>query len=291
MTLYRVRHVTRYAYAAPVASSQHVMRLRPRLTDNQVCATSEVNVLPRPLRRFARDDYFGNRLEIVTLDEPHETLTIEADSRVSVSKRKPRDLENTLSWERAGAAAVEGRADAMEASQFVFDTPLTQAASADLVAYAAPDFAEGRPAALAAEALMRRIKRDFAYRPGVTDVSTPVDRVVDLKAGVCQDLAHVMIAALRSRGVAARYVSGYLLTRPPPGRPRLQGADQSHAWVQVYCPPLGWVDYDPTNDVMPDDEHISVAYGRDFADVSPIVGIVLGGGEHAVSVSVDVAPA
>jgi transglutaminase-like putative cysteine protease len=291
MMLYRVRHVTTYAYAQLVAQSQHVLRLRPRLTDNQVCASSEVTLTPSPLRRYARDDYFGNRLETVTLDEPHDRFVVSAESLVRVTKRRPRDLENTLSVEKTAIALTEARAEPfLEASQFIFDTALTRPETARLDQWAAADFAPTRPTALAARALMARIKRDFAYKPGVTDVATPVDRVFELKAGVCQDLAHVMIAALRQRGLAARYVSGYLLTRPPPGRPRLQGADQSHAWVQVFCPPLGWVDFDPTNNLMPDDEHITLAAGRDYADVAPIAGIVVGGGEHSVTVNVDVAP-
>jgi transglutaminase-like putative cysteine protease len=291
MMLYRVRHTTIYAYAQEVSQSQHVMRLRPRLTENQVCASSEVTLTPRPLRRYARDDYFGNRLELVTLDEPHDRLAIAAESLVRVSKRRPRDLDNTLPWDGESRALAEARTEArIEAAQFLFDTPLTRTAVTDLDAYSAADFPDARPAGLAARALMARIKRDFAYKPGVTDAATPVDRVFELKAGVCQDLAHVMIAVLRSRGLAARYVSGYLLTRPPPGRPRLQGADQSHAWVQVFCPPQGWVDFDPTNNLLPDDEHITVAFGRDFSDVSPIAGVVVGGGEHTVRVSVDVMP-
>ena len=288
--LYRVRHITTYDYAKTVLSSQHVLRLRPRLTDNQVCSSSEVAMTPGPRRRNARDDYFGNRMEIVTLEEPHSQLIIDAQSVVRVVKRRPRDLENTMAWEAIGDALSAARSDGeIDAAQFMFDTPLTRAEQ-DLVAYAAEDFAPDRPIALAARDLMHRIRRDIKYKPGVTDVSTPVDRVLQIKAGVCQDQSHVMLAALRARGLAARYVSGYLMTRPPPGRPKLQGADQSHAWVSVWCPPIGWIDYDATNGLLPDDEHITLAYGRDYADISPISGIMLGGGEHEVDVSVDVAP-
>jgi transglutaminase-like putative cysteine protease len=289
--LYRVRHITTYEYAKKVISSQHVLRLRPRLTDNQVCSSSEVAMTPAPLRRSARDDYFGNRTEMVTLEEPHEELVIDAQSVVRVNKRRPRDLESTVAWETIGDALSAARADAeIGAAQFMFDTPLTRAGR-DLMAYAKTEFAPGRPVAIAARELMHHIRRDIKYKPGVTDVSTPVDRVLEIKGGVCQDQSHVMLAVLRAHGIAARYVSGYLMTRPPPGRPKLQGADQSHAWVSVWCPPLGWVDYDPTNGILPDDEHITLAYGRDYSDISPISGIMLGGGEHEVDVSVDVAPA
>lgn len=288
--LYRVRHITTYEYAKTVISSQHILRLRPRLTDNQVCSSSEVMMTPGPRRRTARDDYFGNRMEIVTLEEPHAELTIDAQSVVRVVKRRPRDLENTLAWEGIGDGLSAARSEGeIEAAQFMFDTPLTRAEQ-DLVAYAKDDFTPGRPIALAARDLMNHIRRDIKYKPGVTDVSTPVDRVLEIKGGVCQDQSHVMLAVLRAHGVASRYVSGYLMTRPPPGRPKLQGADQSHAWVSVWCPPLGWIDYDPTNGILPDDEHITLAYGRDYSDISPISGIMLGGGEHEVDVSVDVAP-
>ncbi|BCW87330.1 hypothetical protein sos41_04590 [Alphaproteobacteria bacterium SO-S41] len=288
--LYRVRHITTYEYSKRVLSSQHVLRLRPRLTDNQVCSSSEVAMSPAPQRRTARDDYFGNRMEMVTLEEPHEEMTIDAQSVVRVTKRRPRDLENTMAWEGIGDALSGARADAeIEAAQFLFDTKLTRAEQ-DLIAYAKADFTPGRPVALAARDLMNHIRRDIKYKPGVTDVSTPVDRVLEIKGGVCQDQSHVMLAVLRAHGIAARYVSGYLMTRPPPGRPKLQGADQSHAWVSVWCPPLGWIDYDPTNGILPDDEHITLAYGRDYSDISPISGVMLGGGEHEVDVSVDVAP-
>ncbi len=288
--LYHVRHVTTYEYATRVTASQHVMRLRPRLTDNQVCASSEVAIEPSPGRRTARDDYFGNRMELVTLDEPHDKLVIDARSIVRVSRRRPRDIEMTAAWDTIGDTLSTARHDAeIEAAQFMFDTPLTRA-ERDLLRYAEDDFTPGRPVALAARDLMHRVRRDIKYKPGVTDASTPVDKVFELEAGVCQDQSHVMLAVLRARGIAARYVSGYLMTRPPPGRPKLQGADQSHAWVGVWCPPLGWIDFDPTNGILPDDEHITLAYGRDYADISPISGIMLGGGEHEVEVGVDVAP-
>lgn len=288
--LYRVRHVTAYDYARQVVSSQHVMRLRPRRTDNQVCISSEVAITPNPQRRAARDDYFGNRMEIVTIEQPHLELTIDAQSIVRVSHRPPRDLEVTVPWEAIGDSVSMGRSAAeIEAAQFLFDTALTRAET-DLMAFSRGDFAPGRPVALAARDLMHRVRREIKYMPGVTDASTPVDKVFELKAGVCQDQTHVMLAVLRAHGVAARYVSGYLMTHPPVGRPKLQGADQSHAWVQVWCPPIGWVDFDPTNGILPDDEHVTLAYGRDYSDISPISGMMLGGGEHDVTVSVDVAP-
>lgn len=289
--LYHVRHITTYEYSKTVAESEHILRLRPRLTDNQVCISSEVSLTPTQRRRTARTDYFGNRMEIVTVEEPHDELVVDARSVVRVSKRRPRDLEATLAWNGIGDALSLARTPSeIEAANYMFDTPLTRA-ERDLLAYAVEDFVPGRPVALVARDLMNRIRRDFKYEPGVTDASTPVDKVFELMAGVCQDLTHVMLAVLRARGLASRYVSGYLLTYPPPGRPRMRGADQSHAWVSVWCPPLGWIDYDPTNNILPDDEHITIAYGRDFADISPISGIMLGGGEHEVEVSVDVAPA
>lgn len=289
--LYHVRHITTYEYSKTVAESEHILRLRPRLTDNQVCISSEVSLTPTQRRRTARTDYFGNRVEIVVIEEPHDKLVVDAQSVVRVSKRKPRDLDATMPWDALGDALAVARSPAeIEATNYIYDTPLTRA-ERDMLAYAVEDFAPGRPIAAVAQALMQRVRREFKYEPGVTDASTPVDKVFELMAGVCQDLTHVMLAVLRARGLAARYVSGYLLTYPPPGRPRMRGADQSHAWVSVWCPPLGWIDYDPTNNILPDDEHITIAYGRDFSDISPISGIMLGGGEHEVEVSVDVAPA
>lgn len=288
--LYHVEHITTYEYAKTVAESEHILRLRPRRTDNQTCISSEVQITPGQRRRTARTDYFGNRMEIVTVEEPHTRLVVNARSTVRVVKRKPRDLEATLAWDGLGDVLATGRGtDEIEAANFLFDTPLTRA-ERDLTLYAAEDFTPGRPIAAVAQALMQRVRREFKYEPGVTDASTPVDKVFELMAGVCQDLTHVMLAVFRARGLAARYVSGYLLTYPPPGRPRMRGADQSHAWVSVWCPPLGWIDYDPTNNMLPDDEHITIAYGRDFSDISPVTGIMLGGGEHEVEVEVDVAP-
>ena len=198
--------------------------------------------------------------------------------------------EASAAWE-AVREDFESPADAetLEALQYTFDTPLT-ASNEELVSYARRSFTRGRPLLACVLELNARIHADFTFDKEATDTRTTVKRAFELRAGVCQDLAHVGLAAVRAMGLAARYVSGYLLTHPPPGRERLIGADASHAWFAVWIPPFGWIDFDPTNDMLPSSEHITVAWGRDYGDVAPIHGIITGGSEHEVDVAVDVVP-
>ena len=289
--LYTLHHHTEYSYAQPVTLGHNVVRLRPRPVPLQTLHACDVHIAPPPAVVRDRHDYFGNPVTYFTLQQPHHTMTVSAVSRVEVHARPP--LVDGLSrpWElvRDELKADVGD-DALDAYQHSFDSPLA-AGTPELADYAALSFPVGRPVFDAAYHLTRRIYRDFRYDPATTTIATPVAEVFRQRSGVCQDFAHLMIACLRSLDLPGRYVSGYLQTVPPPGQKRLVGADASHAWVGVYSPGLGWVDFDPTNDKVVGDQHITLAWGRDFNDVSPVRGLILGGGEHKVEVRVDVSSA
>jgi transglutaminase-like putative cysteine protease len=240
--------------------------------------------------RSDAEDYFGNPLTFLTIQEQHEQLTIESLSLVDVVAPEPREPARTMPWDRIFRQLEQRRTrDDFAALQFAFDSPHTRA-SADLAAYALQSFAPDRPVLEAALDLTHRIHRDFRYDSDATSVATPVDEVFRLRRGVCQDFVHVQLACLRALALPARYVSGYLLTRPPPGREKLVGSDASHAWVSVWCADAGWVDLDPTNDMATGDEHVTLAWGRDYGDISPINGVTFGGGQHVIEVAVDVIP-
>jgi transglutaminase-like putative cysteine protease len=235
-------------------------------------------------------DYFGNEIQFFSIQQRHTGLEIEAGSTVTVFPRREVDLTKSPPWERVVRRFTEPVTPSnVGPYQFVFDSHLL-AASPELAEYARPSFPANRPMAEGAYDLCRRIHEDFTFNPKATTVATPLAEVMKHRHGVCQDFAHVGIACLRSLGLPARYVSGYIRTLPPPGQPRLVGADASHAWLGVYCPVLGWLDLDPTNSLIPQEDHITVAFGRDFADVSPVAGVLSGGGDHKVKVAVDVEP-
>lgn len=286
----RVTHRTTYAYGEPVSTSHHEAHLAPRNDGGQRCLFHEVELDPAPATRRERLDYHGNRTLHFAIQEPHRTLDIVATSLVEVPLAADPEPSGGPSWEdvRLAVRAHRDRA-ALEALSFTFESPHVRLFD-ELVALARPSFSPGRPHVEAARDLCRRIHDEFVYDPRATDVSTPVSEVLRRKRGVCQDFAHLQIACLRALGLPARYVSGYLLTRPPPGKPRLVGADASHAWISTWVPDRGWIELDPTNDVVPSDEHVRVAYGRDFSDVTPVRGVILGGGRHDLTVSVDVEP-
>jgi transglutaminase-like putative cysteine protease len=285
---YRITHRTLYDYAAPVTVSQHVTRLEPRASNTQECEKFSLTIFPEPVLRKTRQDYFGNRLCFFTIQEIHSRLEISTHSRVTVTAGKPPAPELSPAWEQVVSQFRDPVSpEVIEPYQFVFDSPQVRA-SFELADYALASFAPETPLLVGVADLTRRIFTDFKFDPRATTVATPLEEVWKLRRGVCQDFAHLGIACLRSLGLAARYVSGYLRTRPPAGQPRLVGADASHAWFRVFCPGTGWVDFDPTNNVQPAGEHIIVAHGRDFDDVSPVAGILTGGGRHSVKVSVDV---
>jgi len=286
---YQIVHRTLYDYAAPVTVSHHVARLEPLNSVAQTRDAFALEIFPRPARRTARADYFGNQLCFFSIQETHRKLEITTTSRVSVRPQPAPAPDASPAWEAvAGLFRDPVSPDVVEVYQFVFDSPQVRA-SFELADYARESFPKGARLLAGARNLTTRIFRDFKYDPKATTVATPLEEVLESRRGVCQDFAHLAIASLRSLGLPARYVSGYLRTRPPEGKPRLVGADASHAWFSIFCPGEGWVDFDPTNDVQPRENHITVAYGRDFGDVSPVAGILTGGGEHRVNVSVDVA--
>lgn len=286
---YNILHRTLYDYTAPVTVSHHVARLEPRANTVQAQESFSLKIFPEPTLRKDRVDYFGNRLCLFSIQEVHTKLEVISHSRVTVRRETPPAPESSPAWEEVAALFRDPVSpEVVEPYQFVFDSPQVRA-SFELADYALECFPKGTPLLVGARELTRRIFTDFKYDAKATTVATPLEEVVQKRRGVCQDFAHLGIACLRSLGLPARYVSGYLRTRPPEGKPRLVGADASHAWFGVFCPGACWVDFDPTNNVQPGEEHITVAYGRDFGDVSPVAGIITGGGHHAVKVSVDVA--
>jgi transglutaminase-like putative cysteine protease len=284
--LYDIRHKTTFDYEEMVSVSHHVLHLAPRRHPLQSCLESETVVQPKPAVDSSGEDYFGNPIQHLTVQKPHKQLVVDAHSRVEVRPAaQALAVEQSAPWEtvRDQLAAYE----ALDAYELIFESPYVVGNDA-IREYALQSFAPGHPILAATLDLTSRIHREFRYRGGVSDVSTPVSDVFAMRQGVCQDFAHLEIACLRSLGLAARYVSGYLLTRPPEGKEKLVGSDASHAWVSVFAGDLGWVDFDPTNDTIPGVEHVTFAHGRDYGDVSPINGFIVGGGTHRVSVAVDV---
>ena len=286
-----VVHETQYTYESPVVLSQQLLHLTPRILDWQVLESHRVDIDPVPGEIGAAMDYFGNPVSNMLLAAPHGSLTVRAESTVCTTRRLGRvEGEAGAPWEevRERLRGLEGE-PLLEPAQFLYESPHIET-SRELGAYAAPSFLKGRGVLDAAFDLAHRIHADFTFDPRATSIATPLRDVLKYRRGVCQDFAHLMTGCLRTLGLSARYVSGYILTSPPPGRPRLVGADASHAWVGVYCPLTGWVDMDPTNDCLVDDEHVTLAWGRDFSDVTPMRGVILGGGEQKLAVRVTVSP-
>ena len=289
--IYQVTHRTTFAYTQPVAISHHVLRLTPRSHPRQHYLQSNVIFDPIPSVRSEGNDYFGNPITHLTIQAPHSQLIVEAKTVVDILKPDPMHLDQSPPWDQV-IQQLQTQTDSpnLEAQQFMYDSPYitVEDATYDFVRDCFPP---GRPLLAGVMDLTSRIFQEFTYEGGVTDVSTPVKDVLAARKGVCQDFAHLEIAALRSLGLPARYISGYLLTHPPEGKEKLVGADASHAWISTWSPNLGWVDFDPTNNLIPSDEHITLAWGRDYGDVSPINGFMVGGGDHTPTVSVDVSPA
>ena len=287
---YEVSHRSLYSYETPVAQSQHRVHMSPRPVPRQVVHGHGLIVDPLPAMRYDGTDAFGNPVTLLDIERPHEEFLLHACSTIEVAPPAAFDPAMTTPWERLEIAhAFNADLVDLDVIQYRCDSRLT-VPTFDIAAYGEASFTPGRPVLEAAIDLTRRIYADFKFDPTATDVSTPVREVFRQRRGVCQDFAHLALAALRAMRVPARYVSGYILTRPPPGQPKLRGADASHAWVSVWSPETGWVDLDPTNGVVVADEHIAIAWGRDYDDISPISGVLLGGGTHTVAVGVDVVP-
>ncbi len=287
---YKITHTTTYNYTETVPISHNEVRLTPRDGRGQTCLSHRLAIKPKPETFVRRFDYFGNPSHHFSILEGHKRLTVHAVSRVEVRPSTPPNPESTPPWEQL-RDDVQRAANplSLEALQFTFDSPSVTLPAA-VRKYGEDSFPPGQTILMGVLDLTARIHEDFKFDPRATTVSTPVDEVMELRRGVCQDFAHLEIAALRSLGIPARYVSGYLRTSPPPGRPRLVGADASHAWLSVFCGDAGWIDVDPTNDCCASIDHITVAWGRDYNDVCPIKGVFIGGGTHRMTVSVDVLP-
>lgn len=287
---YQITHTTKYTFSEPVPVCHNELRLTPRQDSRQRCESHRLIITPEPEDLRERVDYFGNRLTSFTILKAHRGLNVSAVTRLDVAPVSPVDASASQPWEAVRDKMIVERTPVGLANyQYVFGSSRIRS-TAEARDYAVASFSPQRPIVEAAMDLTHRIHAEFEYDPKATTVNTPVDEVLNRRRGVCQDFAHVQIACLRSLGLAARYVSGYLRTFPPPGKPRLVGADASHAWVSLYCGPMGWIDFDPTNDVIPGTDHVALAWGRDYDDVCPIRGVVVGGGQHCMSVSVDVEP-
>jgi transglutaminase-like putative cysteine protease len=288
---YQVTHTTCYRYAQPVSTCHNISRLRPRQTAQQTCHSCQLIIDPAPAVSHEWQDIYGNLLNFFSIQQPHSELTVTARSEVEVvSAGSLLNGAFPMPWEQARDFLRGGGNDpqALDARQFVLESDFIEF-SGEVGEYSAASFGEGRPLLAAVEDLMRRIHRDFSYDPGFSDIATPLQEVLAHRKGVCQDFAHLAIACLRMQGLAARYVSGYLETIPPQGQARLTGCDASHAWFSVFVPYQGWVDFDPTNDQIPVDQHITAAWGRDYADAAPLKGVLFGGGsQHELDVAVDV---
>lgn len=287
--IYDIRHVTTYSYESPVSFARCTLRLEPTGMAGQHLVSHSVEIKPRPADRATRTDFFGTRTESILIESPHRVLRIDSRSRVTVSRAAPgRDAESPA-WESVREASFDSR-DLSAASPigYVFASPLVPILD-PVTAYASQSFSAKRGILAGAVDLMHRIRTEFKYDPKATVISTPLADVMEKRHGVCQDFAHIMISGLRGLGLPAAYVSGYLRTIPPPGTERLQGADATHAWVSVWCgEDLGWIGFDPTNDILVENDHIILAMGRDFSDVSPVDGIIVGSRRQKLAVAVDV---
>lgn len=306
--IYRITHTTRYDYSQPVSLCQNEARLMPRNSGRQSCTSSVIDINPKPAEFHDRHDCFGNYVAYFAVPQPHAQLQVTATSEVTLSpEHDSADLFNQMAWEQVrdflqemplhaqlqnpGSQILdEGQDQAnnfMFAKQCLLDSPMVTV-TPGLAEYALPSFQPGRLIVDVVYDLMERIYRDFIYDPSFTTIATPLSDVLSHRRGVCQDFAHLAIGCLRAFGIAARYISGYVETLTAPGVPRLVGADASHAWFSVFIPTVGWLDFDPTNNILPSEQHITLAWGRDYSDVTPLKGIAFGGGKHSLSVSVDV---
>lgn len=285
---YRVVHTTRYDYGQLASVNYNEAWLTPRTFPGQVCTACRLDVEPETSERGEHDDFFGNRVTYFSVQRPHQRMIVTATSAVSVDPEARPAPSADPDWEDVHRR-LQASADspARHARLFVLGSPLC-APSPALADYGAVSFPAGTGLLAGAADLMHRVHTDFEYVPEYSTIATPLAQLLSDRRGVCQDFAHVAVGCLRSLGLAARYVSGYLETLPPPGREGLRGADAAHAWFSVWLPDVGWFDFDPTNDRVPLDQHIAVAWGRDYSDVTPLKGVVYGSGGHRMTVAVDV---
>lgn len=288
---YRIRHITEYQYADRVSHCYNLAHMVPRTSLRQTCERSQIQVTPHPAFTSRREDYFGNQAFHFEIQRPHNKLTITSESDVEVSAQRSAlnlDFGITCGEARQLLASATDE-ETLLAREFLLDSSMVQASDA-LRDYAQPSFSDDRPLLSAVAELTKRIFTEFTYSPEATTVATPLSEVLETRKGVCQDFAHLQVGCLRSLGFPAKYVSGYIETLPPPGQEKMVGSDASHAWISVYSPREGWFEFDPTNNQICGDQHIITAWGRDYFDVTPLRGVIFGGGENPIlSVSVDVA--
>jgi Transglutaminase-like enzymes, putative cysteine proteases len=286
---YTIQHTTVYTYLEPVSLCHNIARLVPRDTGEQTCKNTSIHIEPQPDRINEYEDFFGNKVIYFSIEKEHWELTVKVTSGV---ERKTSGQTKILDYRKASTEDIKRdllklKEGMVEIRQYVFETPMT-AWSDEILDYALLSFKSGRAVLEATEELTHRIYKDFEYKPGHTTIATPLSLLMQERKGVCQDFAHLAIACLRSLGLPARYVSGYIETLSPEGVEKLIGADASHAWFSVYIPDMGWTDFDPTNNCLVSDQHITIGWGRDYADIAPLEGIILSSGSHELTVSVDV---
>lgn len=287
---YRVKHITQYKYADRVSHCYNLANVVPRDTARQKCLDVQIHVSPRPVVTNQRSDYFGNQAFHFEIQKPHKELVISASSEIEIQESTPeQDLDLGMSYNEALAQIDQAATmDIIEAREFLLNSPMVKSSN-ELAEYAKPSFSTERPLNICVAELTSRIHEDFIYDPEFTTVATPLSDVMKHKRGVCQDFAHFQVGCLRAMGIPAKYVSGYIETLPPPGQEKLVGADATHAWVSYFSPEMGWVEFDPTNDSTAGNQHIVTAEGRDYFDVTPVRGVIFGGGkEPLLNVSVDV---
>lgn len=290
---YQLRHSTLYEYSGPVSLSHNEARILPRNLPWQWCTNAKVEISPSPVRMRERVDFSGNRVVYFSLESLHDELQVNVTSDIETRPRPTQDFFSTIAWEQAvreTAADIRySNRDCLEARLYMLDSPFIHQHES-LATYASSSFYAGRNLLDSVLDLNQRIFSEFVYDPDFTTVATPLKEVLASRRGVCQDFAHLAIGCLRSLGLAARYVSGYMETMPPEGQEKLLGADATHAWLAVFIPGWGWLEIDPTNGCVPDERYIILGWGRDFADVTPLKGVMTGGGEHKLTVAVDVLP-
>lgn len=286
---YKIIHTTAYTYDEPISLCHNLARLVPRNTSSQLCTKVSVAISPEPEVMNSFEDFFGNKAIYFAIQEEHEKLTVTVTSNISrlETENPGSDLYANIPWEKVKDLMNEPAGENFDARQFIARTQMTDFDEA-IEKFALQSFSPGRAIYEAAIDLNSRIYKEFAYKPGFTTVSTPVNLVMKERKGVCQDFAHLAIACLRSIGLAARYVSGYIETVPPEGVEKLVGVDASHAWFALFIPNVGWVDFDPTNNNVPGVQHITIGWGRDYGDIPPLKGVILSSGDHKLDVSVDV---
>ena len=289
--IYDIRHVTTYAYESPVSFARCSLRLEPRDGDGQSLVSHEVFLKPVASERSRRSDFFGTHTENIVIEIPHRTLSIDSTARVDVTRTAPAPGSPSPAWEDVREAAYESNSIAASSPVgYLFESPLVTIQPV-ITDYATQSFPVSRDVLAGVTDLMNRIEADFTFDAKATEILTPLTEVFKKRRGVCQDFAHIMISGLRGIGLPAAYVSGYLRTTPPAGRPRLQGADATHAWVSAWCgEALGWIGFDPTNALVVAGDHIILAIGRDYTDVSPVDGVIVGSKKQKLSVAVDVIP-